>query len=288
MKTERQVKKKSQFIMVMRSLSKNKAAMVGLFIFLIEIGIAIYATKIAPYNYNEIDNSARLLTPSLQHLCGTDKYGRDLFSRILFGARYSISIGLISTFGSAVVGMIIGGVAGYFGGNVDNIIMRVLDVIQAIPSLLLMIVIAASLGTGYGVTIIALMVSTAPPRARLFRASILNIRSAEYIEVAQSINCSTLRIMLTHVVPNALSPMIVDITMGVANSINTVAGLSFMGLGVALSFPEWGALLSTGREHMRMYPHLVIAPGVAIMITILALNILGDGLRDAMDPKLKN
>ena len=288
MRAENNVKKKSQFILIMSRLSKNKAAMIGLFIFLIEIIAAIFAMKIAPYDYSEIDNSARLLAPSLEHLCGTDKYGRDLFSRILYGARYSFSIGIISTFGSAVLGMIIGGIAGYFGGNVDNLIMRFLDVVQAIPSLLLMIVIAASLGTGYGVTIVALLVSTAPSRARLFRASILNIRSSEYIEVAQSINCSTLRIMLTHVVPNALSPMIVDVTMGVANSINIVAGLSFIGLGVPLSVPEWGALLSAGRENMRMYPHLVIAPGIAILITILALNILGDGLRDAMDPKLKN
>ena len=288
MKTARKNKKKSQFSMVMRRLFRNKAAMVALFIFLIEVIAAVFATQIAPYDYNEIDNSASFLAPSLEHLCGTDRYGRDLFSRILYGARYSISIGIVSTIGSAIVGMVIGGIAGYFGGNVDNVIMRVLDVIQAIPSLLLMIVIAASLGTGYWVTIVALLVSTAPARARLFRASILNIRSADYIEVAQSINCSTLRIMISHIVPNALSPMIVDITMGIANAINIVAGLSFIGLGVSLSVPEWGALLSVGREHMRMYPHLVIAPGVAIMITILVLNILGDGLRDALDPKLKN
>lgn len=288
MKADRQTKKKSQFVEVMHRLSQNKAAMLALFIFLIEIFAAIFATKLAPYDYSEIDNSARFLTPSLEHLCGTDRYGRDLFSRILYGARYSFSLSIISTLGSAVVGMIVGGIAGYFGGNVDNVIMRILDVIQAIPSLLLMIVIAASLGTGYWVTNIALIVSTAPARARLFRASILNIRSADYIEVAQSMNCSTLRIMVSHIVPNALSPMIVDITMGIANAINIVAGLSFIGLGVPLAVPEWGALLSVGREHMRRYPHLVIAPGIAIMITILVLNILGDGLRDAMDPKLRN
>lgn len=281
-------KKQSQFSMVIRRLSKNKAAMIGLFIFLAEIIIAILALKISPYSYSEINNKEMLLGPSLRHLCGTDEYGRDLFSRIIYGTRYSLSIGIIATLGSAFFGMIIGGIAGFFGGNVDNVIMRILDVVQAIPSLLLMIVIAASLGTGYGVTIIALLVSTVPARARLFRASILNIREAEYIEAAQSINCSKFKIILTHIVPNALSPMIVNVTMGIANSINIVAGLSFVGLGVPLSIPEWGALLSAGRANMRAYPYLVIFPGLAIMITVFALNMLGDGLRDAMDPKLRN
>ena len=281
-------KKQSQFSMVIRRLSKNKAAMIGLFIFLAEIIIAILALKISPYSYSEINNKEMLLGPSLRHLCGTDEYGRDLFSRIIYGTRYSLSIGIIATLGSAFFGMIIGGIAGFFGGNVDNVIMRILDVVQAIPSLLLMIVIAASLGTGYGVTIIALLVSTVPARARLFRASILNIREAEYIEAAQSINCSKFKIILTHIVPNAQSPMIVNVTMGIANSINIVAGLSFVGLGVPLSIPEWGALLSAGRANMRAYPYLVIFPGLAIMITVFALNMLGDGLRDAMDPKLRN
>lgn len=287
-KENKKKKKESQFSMVMHRLRKNKAAMIGLCIFILEILVAILATKIIPYGYDEINLQETFQSPSLRHLFGTDNYGRDLFSRIIYGARFSLSIGIVATLGSALIGMTIGAIAGYFGGNVDNIIMRTLDIIQAVPGMLLVIVISAVLGSGYVVTMIAMLVSLIPARTRLFRACILNVRTAEYIEAAQSINCSKARIIISHIVPNALAPMIVNITMGIANAISMVAGLSFIGLGVPAPIPEWGALLSMGRDQMRAYPHLVLFPGIAIMITVFALNTLGDGLRDAMDPKLKN
>lgn len=281
-------KKQSQIAQIFSRLVKNKAALVGLIIFTVEVLLAVLAPLIIPYDYSSMNPVDRFMAPCVEHLFGTDNMGRDLFSRVIYGARYSLSIGIISTLASVFMGMVVGAVAGYFGGQVDNIIMRTLDVIQAIPALLLTIVIAAVLGQGAVVTIIAMAVGGIAGNARLFRASILNVRTQEYIEASRSINCSSFRIILHHIVPNALSPMIVSTTMSIAGSIVTAASLSFMGLGVQPPTPEWGALLSAGRADMRQYPYLVLFPGLAIMVTVLCLNLLGDGLRDALDPKLKD
>ena len=189
---------------------------------------------------------------------------------------------------AVAVGICIGAVAGYFGGQVDNIFMRLLDVVQAIPGMLLMIVISAVLGPGFMNTIIALSVSTIPGMARMLRAQMMKERDSEYIEAARSINCSQFSIIFQHLLPNCISPLIVQATMGVAQTITLAAGLSFIGLGVQPPLPEWGAMLSAARSYIRQSPHLVIFPGLAIAVTVLALNLLGDGLRDALDPKLKN
>lgn len=278
----------SQFAQVFFRLKKNKVAMLGLIIFLVEILIAAAAPLIMTHDYAAMDMTAALQGPSAQHFFGTDELGRDLFSRVVYGARYSLAIGVCAILLAAVCGVILGVIAGYFGGKVDNLIMRFLDVVQSIPSLLLVIVIAAVLGTGFLMTTFALAVSRISGIARLLRASILEVREQEYIEAAQSINCSKLQIILQHILPNSFSPIIVNLTMGVAGCITQSATLSFIGLGVRPPEPEWGALLSAGREFMRVYPYLVIFPGVAIMITVLALNLFGDGLRDAMDPKLRD
>ena len=278
----------SMFGQVVYRLSRNRMAMFALAILLIEVILAIIAPLIIPYDIAAINVKERYQEPSAQHLFGTDKMGRDLFSRLLYGGRYSLLIGFLSTLFGTLLGMLLGAVAGYFGGRADNLIMRGLDIYQAIPGMLLMIVLAAVLGTGVEVTIIALTIGCAAGNARLFRASILNIRSMEYIEASQSINCSPAKIILSHIVPNAMSPMIVSFTMGMAINIVVCAALSFIGLGVQPPTPEWGALLSDSRADMRMHPYLVIFPGLAIMITVFALNMFGDGLRDAMDPKLKN
>ena len=225
--------------------------------------------------------------PSAQHWFGTDELGRDIFSRILYGGRYSVTMGLISVAISTTVGMSIGAIAGYFGGQVDNVIMRVLDVIQSLPAMLLTIVISAALGSGYFNTILALSVNGLPASARMLRAQMMKVRDSEYIEAAVSINCSRFRIITSHLIPNSLSANIVQATMAVANMIVMAASLSFIGLGVQPPTPEWGAMLSGARQFIRQCPHMVIAPGMAIAITILALNLLGDGLRDALDPKLK-
>ena len=262
--------------------------MIGLVIFLLEVLIAIFAPLIAPYDYTAMDFMAINAGPSAKHWFGCDDLGRDILSRIIIGSRYSITIGICAILLANVVGITIGAVAGYYGGWVDNLIMRLLDIIQAIPGMLLMIVAAAMLGPGFVNTIIAMSIGTIPGCARMLRAQMLKERGNEYIEAETSINCSTFRIILSHLLPNCMSPMIVGATMGVGQTITLAAGLSFLGLGVQPPAPEWGAMLSNARSFMRTAPHLVIFPGLAIAITVLALNLLGDGLRDALDPKLKN
>ncbi len=281
-------KKQGELQRVIKQLKKNKIAMLGLYILIVEIILAALAPYISKYGYAEMDLTACFATPSLKHFFGCDDMGRDIFSRVLYGGRYSISIGIIAVLIAVAVGICIGAVAGYFGGQVDNIFMRLLDVVQAIPGMLLMIVISAVLGPGFMNTIIALSVSTIPGMARMLRAQMMKERDSEYIEAARSINCSQFSIIFQHLLPNCISPLIVQATMGVAQTITLAAGLSFIGLGVQPPLPEWGAMLSAARSYIRQSPHLVIFPGLAIAVTVLALNLLGDGLRDALDPKLKN
>lgn len=277
----------AEFKRIMKQMRKNKMAMLGLIIFLIELILLVLAPLIIPYDYTAMDIMAIQQGPSAQHWFGTDELGRDIFSRILYGGRYSVTMGLISVAISTTIGMAIGAVAGYFGGQVDNIIMRILDVIQSLPAMLLTIVISAALGSGYFNTILALSVNGLPASARMLRAQMMKVRDSEYIEAAVSINCSRFRIITSHLITNSLSANIVQATMAVANMIVMAASLSFIGLGVQPPTPEWGAMLSGARQFIRQCPHMVIAPGMAIAITILALNLLGDGLRDALDPKLK-
>ena len=277
----------AEFKRIMKQRKKEKNPTDGLFIFLIELILLVLAPVIIPYDYTAMDIMAIQQGPSAQHWFGTDELGRDIFSRILYGGRYSVTMGLISVAISTTVGMSIGAIAGYFGGQVDNVIMRVLDVIQSLPAMLLTIVISAALGSGYFNTILALSVNGLPASARMLRAQMMKVRDSEYIEAAVSINCSRFRIITSHLIPNSLSANIVQATMAVANMIVMAASLSFIGLGVQPPTPEWGAMLSGARQFIRQCPHMVIAPGMAIAITILALNLLGDGLRDALDPKLK-
>ncbi len=281
-------KKQTEFARVMKQLRKNKVAMAGLIVMAAECLLALLSPWIIPYDYTAMDMANCLKGPTAAHFFGCDDMGRDIFSRVLYGGRFSISIGIIAVSISTVFGIMIGSVAGYFGGQVDNVIMRFLDIIQAIPGMLLMIVISAVLGPGFINTVIALSVGSIPGMARMLRAQMMKERDNEYIEAAQSINCGRVRIIVNHLIPNCISPLIVQATMGVAQTITMAAGLSFIGLGVQPPTPEWGAMLSGSRQFMRQAPHLVIFPGLAIAVTVLALNLLGDGLRDALDPKLKN
>ena len=270
-----------------RRLKKNKLATLGLIVILIMIFLAIIAPEIMPYKIDALDLKNKLQGPSSTHWLGTDELGRDILSRLLYGSRFSLEIGIIGVLVSAGGGIVIGAIAGYFGGTTDNIVMRIMDVLQAMPGIVLAIAISATLGPGLVNCIIALSISATPNYARMTRASILNVRKMEYLEAAASINCSNLRIIVKHVLPNALSPLIVQSTMGIAGTIMNAAMLSFIGLGVQPPTPEWGAMLSAGRGYLRDYPHLCLFPGITIMITVLSLNMLGDGLRDALDPKLK-
>ena len=281
-------KQVSEFGAAMRRLAKNKTAMIGLGIFVVLLVLAILSPVINPYDYATPNVKDRCQGPSLKHWFGTDELGRDIFSRIMYGGRYSLTIGLIATLSSMLAGIVLGAVAGFFGGWVDNLIMRFLDVVQSIPGLLLTICVSAALGTGFDKTILALSVSRIPGMARTLRASVMQTRNEEYVEAAGVIVCGTFRTIVKYVLPNSFAPLLVSATMGIANTILTTASLSYIGLGIQPPTPEWGAMLSAAKKFIRDYPYMLIFPGLFIAITVLSLNMLGDGLRDALDPKLKD
>ncbi len=272
---------------VVRRVFQRPSVKISLVILLILILGSVFAPLLTPYSYEEMNIADRFSGPTLKHLLGTDDLGRDLLTRLLYGGRFSLQIGVWSTLISAVVGVAIGSIAGYYGGAVDNIIMRIVDILQSIPGLLFAIIISATLGSGFGNTVLALAVTGIWPYIRMMRAQILSVRKMDYLEAAQEINCSTPRLILRHLIPNCLSPIIVQATMGVGQAILIASGLSFIGLGVQPPQAEWGALLSYGRAYVRDYSYMVIFPGLFVGITVLALNLIGDALRDAMDPKLK-
>lgn len=287
--TEKQVyKKQSRARMIWRQYKKNKLSMFSLVLILLVALIAILAPLIAPYGATEQKVADRFLGPCAAHLFGTDGLGRDIFSRILYGARVSMTVGLISTSVSAFFGIILGAIAGFYGGKIDNIIMRILDVFMAIPNMLMAVVLSATLGTGIFNCMLAVGITGVPNMARVARASVMTQRNQEYIESARSNNAGNGRIIFRYVLPNALSPIFVAVASGIANAITVAASLSFIGLGIQPPNPEWGAMLAAGREYIMKYPWLCIFPGIAILITVFCLNNIGDGLRDALDPRLKN
>ena len=281
-------KKQNQVLVVLHRLKRNKMAMVGLFVITLMVLASVFAPWIAPYGYEQQDLYNIFKAPGGAHILGTDNLGRDIFSRLLYGGRQSLKIGIVSVAIAASLGIIFGSIAGYYGGWVDNVLMRVLDVFQAVPGLLMSIAIATTLGPGINNAMLAIGLTTIPGYARMTRASFLSVRGMEYVEAATAINATDSRIIWKHILPNAISPMIVQITMGVASSILAAASLSFMGLGAQPPLPEWGAMLTAGRTSMRDYPYLCLIPGLVIMVAVLSINMLGDGLRDALDPRLKN
>lgn len=268
-------------------LRRSPLAMIGLVVVTILVIVAVFAGVIAPYGYAEQDLMAAFEPPSKAHIFGTDEFGRDIFSRIVYGSRISLQVGFIAVGIAVFAGGFLGAIAGYYGGRADNLIMRTMDILLSIPSILLAIAIAASLGPGLFNLMIAVGISATPNYARIVRGSVLSIRNQEFVEAAKAVGSSDLRIIAKHIIPNCLAPIIVQATLGVAIAILTAAGLSFIGLGIQPPIPEWGSMLSGGREYIRDYAYMTIFPGLSIMITILALNFLGDGLRDALDPKLK-
>lgn len=268
-------------------LKRNKLAMVGLFIIVLLVFSAIFADQLAPYDYDEFYLERQFEGPSWEHPFGMDNFGGDILSRLIYGSRISLKIGFISVGIALVIGVTIGALCGYFGGKVDIILMRLIDVFQAIPDTLLALAIIAALGTGLANLMIAVGVAAIPAYARIVRASVLSIRDMEFVEAAQAGGSHPARIIVKHILPNCLAPIIVQATLGFAYAILNAAGMSFIGLGLEPPTPEWGAMLSGARGYIRDYPHMTLFPGLVIVLTIFALNVLGDGLRDALDPKLK-
>ena len=281
-------KKRSQFGEVWHRLKKNKIAVASLIVLILLFLTSALAPVLAPYNYAQEDFNASFAAPSKEHLLGTDRLGRDILSRLLYGSQQSLKIGIYSTAFAAVAGIILGALAGYYGGRIDNLIMRFLDVYQGIPMFLLCVTLAAVLGPSLRNAIIAIGISSVPGYARMMRASILTVGEMEYIEAARAINATDKRIILKHIIPNAISPLIVMITMSMGSSVLAGAGMSFIGLGVQAPIPEWGAMISDARSFLRGHGELALYPGICVIITVLAFNLLGDGLRDALDPRLKN
>lgn len=282
-------KKQSQFKEIVKRLFRNRSAVMGMIIFMCIIVIALSADMLFDYETQVIkqDIMNRLQAPSSEHWFGTDEMGRDIFARTMYGAKYSLKIGFSASIISLAIGLVIGAVAGYYGGWIDMVIMRIMDVLLAIPGTLLAIAIVAALGSSVNNLIIAMSISGIPGFARIVRSSVLTVKDNEYVEAARAIGATDKTIIFGHVLPNGMAPLIVQATLRVANVILSTAGLSFLGLGVPAPHPEWGALLTNARSYIRDYSYMCLFPGLAIMTTILSLNLFGDGLRDALDPKQK-
>lgn len=283
------VKKRSQIRAIWFRYKKNKLAVAGLFLFVLLVVIALCAPLIASYERVIGQNVLERFAPiSGEHWFGTDEYGRDMFARIVWGARYSLALGVGSIIISLIFGALIGAVCGYLGGTVDNVVMRLMDILLAIPQILMAICIVAALGQSAFNLLVAMSASTVPKFVRIVRSSVLSLKEEEYIEAARACGTGDLRIIYRHVLPNVMGPIIVQATITMAATILAISSLSFIGLGVPTPEPEWGTILSDNKSQMRYYPYLCTIPGIAILISVIAMNLIGDGLRDALDPKLKN
>lgn len=279
-----------------RRFKKNRMAMISL-CFIGLLALVAFSTIIIDIVTKESILDAKVISqnlvnrlqpPSSEHIFGLDEFGRDIFLRIIWGTRYSLFMSTISISAAIIIGSVIGAISGYYGGVVDNILMRIMDIMLSLPYILLTIAIVAALGPGLVNVLISISISYIPEFARVVRGSVLSIREREFIEASRSVGASDMVIIFKQIVPNSLAPLIVQATLGVAGAILSIAALSFLGLGIQPPLPEWGAMLTNARTYIRDAWHITAFPGLMILLTILALNIVGDGLRDALDPKLKN
>lgn len=270
-----------------QSFCRNRLALAGLVIVIFFIILAIIAPLIAPYSFKEQELTNRLLAPSSEHLFGTDDFGRDIFSRILYGARISLWVGFFSVLGSAVIGSLLGILAGYYGKWVDTIISRTFDIMLAFPSILLAIAVVAILGPSLQNALIAIAVINIPNFGRLVRSKVLSVKQEEYIMAARAVGMKDSRILLHHILPNSITPIIVQGTLAIATAIIEAAALGFLGLGAQAPTPEWGKMLADSKQYLVQAPWTLFFPGLAIMLTVLGFNLMGDGLRDVLDPKMK-
>nr|WP_246197218.1 nickel transporter permease [Cytobacillus depressus] len=270
-----------------RSFCRNKLAVVGLGIVIFFIIVAILAPVIAPYSFKDQELSKRLLAPSSENWFGTDDFGRDIFSRIVYGARISLTVGFFAVLGSSIIGTMLGIIAGYYGRWVDTIISRIFDIMLAFPSILLAIAVVAILGPSVQNALIAIAVINIPNFGRLVRSKVLSVKQEEYIMAAKAVGMKDARILLRHILPNSMTPIIVQATLAIATAIIEAAALGFLGLGAQAPTPEWGKMLADSRQYLVQAPWTLFFPGLAIMLTVLGFNLMGDGLRDVLDPKMK-
>lgn len=268
-------------------LTKNKAALIGLIIIILLIIVAVMGKFFMPYNPYEGNLSQSLQAPSSAHILGTDEQGRDILSRIIDGTKISLRVGVTSVAIALSIGTLIGSIAGYYGGKIDMFLMRIMDIILAFPSLLLAIAFMSVLGKGIDKAVIAISIVTIPEYARIVRSCILTVKENEYVQAAKVIGNNDATIIFKHILPNVMSPIIVRATLGVSTAILETSALGFLGLGVQPPLAEWGSMLGAGRGYFYNAPHIVLFPGIAITITVLAFNLFGDGLRDALDPKIR-
>lgn len=283
-------RKKSQWKTIWVRFKRNKLALAGLIVFAL-MAITVLSANLW-LNYEEgaltMDIANAYQSPSAKHIFGTDQYGRDYFTRVIYGGRISMFVGIATVAVSLTFGGLIGATAAYYGGKVDNILMRCMDVLMAIPSTLLAITIISALGSSMMNMIVAMGVSQIARMARIVRSAVMGVKGQEYIEACRACGTSDARIILRHILPNAMGPVLVQVTQTVARSVITVASLSFVGLGVSEPTPEWGSMLSFAKTQMRYYPYLSLFPGFAVVMSVMSLTLAGDGLRDAMDPRLRN
>ena len=284
----RQYQRNSPFMESWRRIRSNPGAVFGLALMSLIILTMVYSMIFVDYEQVvAMDSKNRFQPPSAQHLFGTDDFGRDVFLRVIYGSRYSLAVAFGAVGIGLVIGIFLGAVSGYFGGILDEIIMRVSDIIASIPALLLGMVIVTILGPGLRNLLVAIAFSCIAGFTRMTRASVLTVVGNEYVEASKAIGMSQYRIIFTQILPNSISPLIVSATARMATSVLSAAGLSFLGFGVSSPTPEWGAMISSGRAFLKMAPHLTLYPGIFIMAMTFACSLLGDGLRDALDPRLK-
>lgn len=282
-------KKQGQAKEILRRLRKDKGAMVGLAILIVLVLVIVFADQIAPYEKSiQQDVFNKLQPPSAEHLMGTDTFGRDVLARLVHGARTSLTVALLASFSSCIFGSLLGAVAGYFGGKVDMLIMRALDIFMSVPDLLFTMVVVAALGSSIPVLIVAMTLAYFTNYVRLVRSEVLNLCEQEYVEASRAGGAGAMRIILTHIIPNTMGIILVNLTLNVASLVIYQSTLSFIGLSLPQPMPEWGSMLSEARQYMLRAPYLMAFPAAAIVLTAFAVNLLGDGLRDAMDPRLKN
>lgn len=269
------------------SLKRNRRAMFGLVFIVLLTVVAIFADQIAPYGMREQNLSNALQFPNATHWLGTDDLGRDVLSRIIYGTRISLTVGVSAVMVALIIGGILGVIAGYYKGWIDTLIMRFCDILLSIPSILLAIAIVASLGSSLQNLIIAIGIANIPVFARIIRSGVISVKEQEFIEAGEALGANDARIIFKHIIPNIMSPIIVQSSMGVATAILSAVGLGFIGLGLEASIAEWGTMLNSGRGYIRTHYYLTLYPGLVIMLTVLSFNLLGDGLRDAIDPKMR-